>query len=257
MITFNINDLISFFYNFFYISIRILSFSLSAPLLGDKSIPKKMKVFVSFIMSWFFMLILPVVNIDLFSTDGFLILVEQVLIGTLLGFSMQLVFSAIKIASEVISFQMGLSFSSFLDWNTRSNTPILSRFFYTFLILLFLESNGHIWMISALIDTFHKIPIRKFELNLNMFLKIVIYSKFIFIDSFIIMLPIMIVQLILNISMGILNRISSQISIFSVGFTVTLIVGMYTLFLFVPIVPKIYNNIFDRLTFLLSFLLIS
>ncbi|XBC44443.1 MAG: flagellar biosynthetic protein FliR [Buchnera aphidicola (Schlechtendalia peitan)] len=254
MITFNINDLTSIFYNFLFISIRIISFIVVAPLLGDKSISKKIKLLFSFVISWFFMFFLPIIQINLFSIDGFLILIEQILIGICLGFSMQLVFSVIKLTGEIISFQMGLSFSSLLDWNTRSNTSVLSRFFYIFLLLFFLESNGHIWEISVILDTFYKIPIKKIELDSNVFLNIVTYSKFIFVSSFMIMFPIIIVQLFLNISMGILNRISSQISIFSIGFTITLIVGMYTLFLFIPMIPYVYNNIFNHLIYLLSIL---
>ncbi|XBC38259.1 MAG: flagellar biosynthetic protein FliR [Buchnera aphidicola (Floraphis choui)] len=255
MITFNINDLIPFFYNFFFSVIRILSFIIVAPLLGDKSIPKKVKIFISLIMSWCFMFFLPIINIDFLTIDGLLILIEQVFIGMSLGFVMQLIFSSVKIAGEIISFQMGLSFSSLLDWNTRSNISVLSRFLYVFLLLLFLESNGHIWMISVLFDTFHKIPIQQVKLDSSMFSNVVIFSKFIFIDSFMLMLPIIIIQLMLNISIGILNRISSQISIFSIGFTITLFVGIYTLYLFVPIIPHVFNNVFNRLTFAVSILL--
>ncbi|XBC42364.1 MAG: flagellar biosynthetic protein FliR [Buchnera aphidicola (Meitanaphis elongallis)] len=252
MITFNINDLMSIFFNFLFVVARILSFFMIAPLLEDKSIPKEIKLFTSFIISWFFIWLMPKIDINLFSINGFLILIEQVLIGILLGFIMKLVFSTIKISGEIISFQMGLSFSSVLDVNTHSNTSILSRFLYIFLLLFFLESNGHLLIVSMLFDTFRKIPIQAIELNSSMFLNVIVFSKYIFIDSFMLMLPIIIVQLILNVSIGILNRIASQISIFSIGFTMTLLVGLYILYLFIPFFSHVYNNVFNRLFFLLS-----
>lgn len=252
MITFNIDDVISIFYSFLFLVFRILSFVTTAPLLGDQSVPKKIKLFISLVISWCFMLLLPPVKIDFFSIDEFLVLIEQIVIGISLGFSMQLTFSAVKIAGEIISFQMGLSFASLLDWNTRSSVSILSRFLYMFLLLLFLEFNGHIWMISVLFNTFQQVPIQKIGLDLHAFFNIVTFAKFIFLDGFMLMLPIIIIQLMLNISIGVLNRITSQISIFSVGFTLTLIVGIYTLYLFIPRIPYFYSNVFDRLIFLLS-----
>ncbi|XBC38792.1 MAG: flagellar biosynthetic protein FliR [Buchnera aphidicola (Melaphis rhois)] len=254
MITLNVHDFMFIFCNFLFLAIRILSFVAIAPLLGDKSIPKKIQLFITFILSWFFMLIIPKVKIDLFSSDGLLILFEQILIGMSLGFAMQLIFSAIKVAGEIISFQMGLSFSSLLDWNTHSNISVLSRFLYIFLLLLFLEFNGHILMISVLFDTFRAFPITPIKLDSEKYLRIVIFTKFVFIDGFMLMLPVIIIQLILNFSMGILNRIASQISIFSIGFTVTLLIGVYTVYLFIPTIPYVYNNIFNRLMWICSIL---
>ncbi|XBC40829.1 MAG: flagellar biosynthetic protein FliR [Buchnera aphidicola (Nurudea yanoniella)] len=249
---FNVNDVIFSFYNFLFLGMRVLSFFIVAPLFSDSSIPKKVKLFFAFVISWFFMFLIPEVSINLLSIDGFIVLIEQILIGISLGFIMQLMFSTVKVSGELISFQMGLSFSSVLDWNTRSNISVLSRFLHVFFFLLFLEFNGHLWMISILFDFFLKIPINIIELDSTSFFKILIASKFIFIDGLMLVLPIIMIQLMLNISMGILNRIASQISIFSVGFSLTLLVGMYIFYLFIPIFPSIYHNIFNRLVFSIS-----
>ena len=47
--------------------------------------------------------------------NGLLILVEQIVIGLAIGFSMQLVFSAVDVAGQVIGMTMGLGFASFFD----------------------------------------------------------------------------------------------------------------------------------------------
>lgn len=252
MINFNVNDLIFTFYNFLFLVVRVLSFVIVAPLFGDSSIPKKIKLFFSFVISWCFTFFVPITNLNLLSIDGFLVLIEQIIIGTSLGFIVQLMFSTIKISGEIISFQMGLSFSSLIDWNTHSNISVLSRLLYMFLLLLFLEFNGHLWMISVLFDVFLKIPIQIVEFDSSSFFKILIISKFIFVDGLMLVFPIVIIQLMLNVSMGILNRIASQISIFSVGFSLTLLIGMYIFYLFIPIFPLIYNDIFNRVVFSLS-----
>ncbi|AAO26814.1 flagellar biosynthetic protein FliR [Buchnera aphidicola str. Bp (Baizongia pistaciae)] len=247
MFQFNFNDFILFIYNLFFPAVRILALFSTAPLFNSKFIEKKIKLIMAFVISWIFSSFLPKVNIAIFSVDGILIIIEQMLIGILLGLTMQLIFSSIFMSGEIISLQMGLSFSSLFDFNSRSNLSALSHFVHIFLLLLFLEWNGHIWMLSALFDTFITIPIQKIYLDPNIFLKVVNFSKYIFFDSIMLLFPIIIVQLLLNLSIGILNRVAPQISILSLGFTVTLLVGIILLYFFIPIFPSSCIVIFRRL----------
>ena len=254
MINFNFNDFIFFIYNLFFPAVRIISLFSAAPLLNSRLIDKKIKIVMAFCISWAFSSFLPKTDIVLLSFDGILVCLEQIFIGMLLGFTMQVMFSSIFLSGEIISTQMGLSFSSLFDTNIRSNMSILSRFFYAFSLLLFLEFNGHIWMMSALFDTFITIPIEKINFSSVIFFKIISFCKYIFLDSIILLFPIIFIQLLLNLSMGILSRMSPQISIFSIGFTVSLLVGIVTLYLFIPIFPSYFLVLVHRLQDFVSIL---
>ncbi|MBZ2279921.1 flagellar biosynthetic protein FliR, partial [Buchnera aphidicola] len=74
------------------------------------------KIIISALVSWLILPFIPDTKIFLFSSLGFFLLFQQILIGIFLGFTFQLLFSIINISGEIISLQMGLSFSTFLDF---------------------------------------------------------------------------------------------------------------------------------------------
>jgi len=82
--------------------------------------------------------LLPPVEVTLFTPAGFWMLVQQLLIGVGIGLTMQLAFSAVRLAGEMIGLQMGLSFATLLDPNSRINMPLLARFLDMLAMLLFL-----------------------------------------------------------------------------------------------------------------------
>ncbi|MCV5961375.1 flagellar biosynthetic protein FliR, partial [Escherichia coli] len=76
-----------------------------------------------------------------------------------LGLSMQLAFASVRHAGEVIGLQMGLSFATFVDPSGGPNMPILARIFNMLTMLLFMVFDGHLWLLSVLVDTFYVVPI--------------------------------------------------------------------------------------------------
>ena len=58
-------------------------------------------------------------------------------------------------------------------------------------------------------------------------------------------LPVLTALLIINISMGILNRASPQFSIFSVGFPITLLTGVVLLTFMTPDLGTIFQRMFE------------
>lgn len=119
------------------------------------------------------------------STAGFL----QILIGVALGFTMQFAFAAVRTAGEIIGLQMGLSFATFVDPASHLNMPVLARIMDMLALLLFLTFNGHLWLISLLVDTFHTLPIGGEPLNSNAFLALTKAGSLIFLNGLMLALP--------------------------------------------------------------------
>jgi flagellar biosynthetic protein FliR len=46
---------------------------------------------------------------------GLTVIVEQILIGVMMGFALRIAFAALDVAGELIGLQMGLSFATFFD----------------------------------------------------------------------------------------------------------------------------------------------
>jgi flagellar biosynthetic protein FliR len=116
-------------------------------------------------------------------------------------------------------------------------------------MLAFLVFDGHLQLISALIATFHSVPI---EANVvaaashaQGWRVLVGYGGSVFSTGLLLALPIVAALLIANLALGILNRAAPQIGIFQVGFPVTMLVGLLLLQLMVPNLMPFFQRIFD------------
>ena len=140
---------------YFWPMLRIMALISTAPILSEKSVPKRVKVGLGMVITIIVAPSLPAVDIPIFSPNAIWIALQQVMIGVAVGFTMQLAFAAVRTAGELIGLQMGLSFATFVDPGSHLNMPVLARIIDLLAMLLFLSFNGHLWLISMLVDTFH------------------------------------------------------------------------------------------------------
>ncbi|ART64436.1 flagellar biosynthetic protein FliR [Kushneria marisflavi] len=226
--------------------VRILAFIATAPIFGETAIPRTAKVGLAFALTVVVAPVLPPMpDIPPASWAGIMIIIQQFIIGVALGLVMRLVFAAIQAAGDYIALQMGLSFASFYSPEAQGTTTVLSRFLNMIAILMFMALNGHTIMIRLLIETFTRLPIGQVALEPAGFDAIARWGSFIFSAGFLMSLPVLTALLMINISMGILNRASPQFSIFSVGFPITLTTGVILLTFMTPELGAIFQRMFE------------
>lgn len=256
MVTLDSSQLVHWVSQFFWPLARMLALFATAPLLSERTISKRVKIGLAVLMTWLMVPTLPAVEVTLFSPAGFWLLLQQMLIGIGLGFTMQLAFAAVRLSGEVIGLQMGLSFATFFDPGSRLNMPVLARFLDMLAMLLFLTFNGHLWLISLLADSFHTLPVSGQPLNANAFNALVKAGGLIFLNGMMLALPLIVLLLLVNLVLGLLNRVTPQLSIFAIGFPVTLTVGILTMGLMMPLVApfceRLFSEVFDLLAQFLS-----
>ncbi|MEZ3499015.1 flagellar biosynthetic protein FliR [Pantoea sp. KPR_PJ] len=256
MVTLDSSQLVHWVSQFFWPLARMLALFATAPLLSERAISKRVKVGLAGLITWLMLPTLPAVEVTLFSPAGFWLLLQQMLIGIALGLTMQLAFAAVRLSGEVIGLQMGLSFATFFDPGSRLNMPVLARFLDMLAMLLFLTFNGHLWLISLLADSFHTLPISGQPLNANAFNALVKAGGLIFLNGMMLALPLIVLLLLVNLVLGLLNRVTPQLSIFAVGFPITLTVGILTMGLMMPLVAPfcehLFSEVFDLLAQFLS-----
>ncbi|MCG7388361.1 flagellar biosynthetic protein FliR [Pantoea sp. ACRSB] len=256
MVTLDSSQLVHWVSQFFWPLARMLALFATAPLLSERAISNRVKIGLAALITWIMVPTLPSVEVTLFSPAGFWLLLQQMLIGIGLGFTMQLAFAAVRLSGEVIGLQMGLSFATFFDPGSRLNMPVLARFLDMLAMLLFLTFNGHLWLISLLADSFHTLPIGGQPLNANAFNALVKAGGLIFLNGMMLALPLIVLLLLINLVLGLLNRVTPQLSIFAVGFPITLTVGILTMGLMMPLVAPfcehLFSEVFDLLAQFLS-----
>jgi flagellar biosynthetic protein FliR len=164
--------------------------------------------------------------VPLDSPLAFMLVLQQMVIGLALGFSVRVVFAAVEFAGEVIGLQMGLNFAGFFDPVSAATGTATSRFFGTTIAWLFIVSGGHLLVIAALVQSFDAFPVGPEPFA---FLKTVQPQRWgseIFALGLWIALPLVAMLLLVNLVLGLISRVAAQINVFSVGFPVTLGVGL-------------------------------
>lgn len=256
MINLDSSQLVFWISQLFWPLARVLALIMTAPLLSEKAISRKVKIGLGLMITYVLLPSLPPTNVTLFSVGGFWLLIQQILIGMAIGFTMQFAFAAVRTAGEVIGLQMGLSFATFFDPASRLNMPVLARFLDMLTMLLFLSFNGHLWLISMVADSFHTLPIGGDPINGNAFLALTKAASLIFLNGLRLALPLITLLLTLNLALGLLNRVSPQLSVYAIGFPITLSIGIVFISLMMPLLAPfcehLFSEVFDLLASVLS-----
>ena len=224
MLHFTSDQFIEWLGLYFWPLLRVMALIMTAPILSEKSIPKRVKIGLGMLITFVIAPTLPPVNVPIFSPQAIWLALQQVLIGVAIGFTMQLAFAAIRTAGELIGLAM----------------------------LLFLTFNGHLWLISMLVDTFHTLPIGGNPVNSNAFLALTRAAGLIFINGLMLALPVITLLLTVNLSLGLLNRMAPQLSVFVIGFPITLTVGLILMGLLMPLIAPFCEHLFSEIFNLLS-----
>ncbi|OCG17100.1 flagellar biosynthetic protein FliR [Gilliamella sp. App6-5] len=254
---FNI-DFFSWVRDCFFPFVRILALIMVAPIFGEKEIPSRVKIGLALLIA----IVLPLPHLDdnikIYSLIGIWIIAQQIMIGALIGFTMQFAFMTVRFSGELIGMQMGLGMATFFDPIGGPSTSVLSRLINIIALLIFLSVDGHLWLLYGISNSFEIIPIAVMPLPANGYLALIDASKLLFINGIMLALPLMTLLLTINISLGLLNRMTPQLSIFVVGYPVTLLLGLLMLTYLITTLPAfsefIFEQIFDRIANILWYL---
>jgi flagellar biosynthetic protein FliR len=215
--------------------VRMMTLISTAPIFGETWVPRPVKVAMAALLS---LVIAPTIgpmpDVPIVSIGGVWIILQQILIGGAIGFSMRLVFTGVLAAGEYIGLQMGLSFASFFDPLNGGATMVVASLLNMLAMLIFLAVDGHLMLINVLAESFQTMPIADQPMVAAGWMFLVNSAGEIFASGLLLSLPLVTALLTLNLAMGILNRASPQFSIFAVGFPLTLLAGIAMLQLLIP-----------------------
>ena len=223
---------------------RILALVSSAPVLGNTSVPARVKVGLSIVLT---LVLAPILGsmpaVEPGSAIGLLILAQQVVIGVAIGFTMRIIFTAVEMAGNIAGMQMGLGFATFFDPQNAAQVPVVGQFLGLLATVLFLALNGHLYMIEVLAQSFQALPVSPQPFSAAGWRALAGWGGEIFLAGLLLSMPIMAALLITNLALGIMTRAAPQLNVFSVGFPITLAAGFVVLAIALPY----FVPLFDRL----------
>ncbi|WP_292976905.1 flagellar biosynthetic protein FliR [Nitrosomonas sp.] len=230
--------------------VRILALMTAAPLLGSSNIPVQVKLGLSVLLAILIAPLLPSLpQMDPGSGTGLIVLLQQVIIGLAMGFSMRIIFTAVEMAGEITGLQMGLGFATFFDPQQSGQVQLVGRFYGLLATLLFLAIDGHLQIIGILAHSFTTLPVGTDGMDVVSFTALVNWGAKIFTFGLHLALPVLAALLITNLALGILTRAAPQLNIFAVGFPLTLGIGLlvmsWALPYFTPVLTQLLGESFS------------
>lgn len=207
----------------------------AVPVFSIRSVPAQLRVILSLAMTLVVMPLLPQLPaVEMFSYQGMMLAVQQVVIGLASGFIVQLVFSAVIFAGQGVALGMGLGFASMVDPQNGQQVPVVAQFYVVTTTLVFLSLDAHLLLLKMLLDSFRTLPIGVEGLAKADLWTIAAWSSRMFAGGLLLSMPVVVSLLLVNISFGVAARAAPQLNIFSVGFPATLILGMLLMWLTLP-----------------------
>lgn len=235
MLHFTDGELSAWIAAWFWPFCRIAALFGTAPILQDASVPQRVKIGLAVLIA---ALIAPGIevpaNVPTLSGGGLLLTAQQLLIGASLGLTMRLAFAAMELAGDLIGLQMGLGFTLFFDPENSAQTPLIGSFLGMLGGLIFLALNGHLMMIAAVTESFYSLPLAPGgSLSLDWH-ALALQGATVFSIGLHLALPVLATLLLTNLALGVLTRAAPQLNLFSVGFPLTLLVGVAALAFAMP-----------------------
>lgn len=221
---------------FCLIFMRMSGFILLNPILGRKNIPGIVKggmvmVLTLLIYSFSTAQVPEPVN----SIEFSILLLKEFAMGLTVGFTMDLFLMAVTFAGFVIDYQMGLSMATIYDPQSNAQTAITGSLWNAYFVLLFFAVDGHLILLKLLIKSSEIVPYGQAVLSTKAAWEMIEVFKECIVLGVKFSFPIIAIEFLCEIAVGVLMKIIPQINIFVINIQAKLIIGFLMLiFLYSP-----------------------
>lgn len=243
MINLTTNQLQDWLAQLYWPFVRIGSCFMVAPAFGAASVPPRIRIVLAGAITLLIAPLLPTPPaLSAFSGIGFVITAQQVLIGTALGFCLQILFDSVTLGGQVLANSMGLSFAFNLDplHGADSSTPALGQLYTLLVMLTFLALNGHLALVETLVHSFSAMPVGTGGLGAEGLHAVVQWGAQLFAGALAIALPGVTALMIVNIAFGVMSRAAPAFNLFAVGLPVSLVFGLAIVLVGLPAVQATF-----------------
>ncbi len=243
----NLDYLLLQFQVFLLIFARISGFLSTVPIFSFRTLPVQIRIFFSI---WTSLVLFPLIKFTpttpIISLSYGILLIKEVLVGIVLGYSVSLVFAGIQLAGEYIDLHIGFGMSNMFDPQAEAQLPVTSQFIYLVSILVFIGLGGHYVLIKGIADSFSYIPLSGGTYHPGITERVVDLFIFFFKLSIRLSAPVLASMFLVHIAMGIISRVAPQINVFIVIFPLKLFLGFMMLYLSFPYIVAIFRNLYNE-----------
>ncbi len=232
---------------------RIAAFFHFCPLFDQKAFPRKIRIGLSLALAVLMTPMLPhnIVLNDLVSIRSLILITEQIIWGFVFGMMLHLVFVALQTAGHILSFNMGLGMAIMNDPSNGASTTVISQLVFVLSALLFFTMDGHLLFVTILYKGFTYWPIGQ-AINEPSIRALVFSLGWTISSALLLAIPTVFIMMIVQGSFGLLNRISPTLNLYSLGFPISMMFGLFCLMLLTANIPDHYLKLTNEILALLD-----
>lgn len=160
-------------------------------------------------------------------------MLQEILIGGVLGMTARLAVSALQIAGSVIAQQLGLGFVTAVDPTQNQQGALLGNFLTLLGITLVFATDMHHLVIAALNDSYYIFAPGQVPLVGDMAQHITRIVGTAFRIGIQLSAPFLVFGLLFNLGLGVLSRLMPQMQVFFIGLPLSILLGFMLLLLVV------------------------
>ena len=206
--------------NFLLCLARVLALIAAIPVFAGIQMTAQVKIGLAVMTSLLlFPAMLPFTPQTPLSMTAFgLLLVNEVLLGVMVGLVAQMVLAAVSFGGTVIGYQMGFAAANIFDPQTTQQLSLMSQFVNVLALLAFLSLDIHHYFFRMLVESYQVFPPGLLDFTHGAVQELMRLGGQVFLLGVKFSAPVLALLLITNIVLGILARVFPQLNVFMLSF---------------------------------------
>jgi flagellar biosynthetic protein FliR len=225
---------------------RATGFVVLAPPFNSNGIPAPVKGALAMALS---LVVFPHITGTLPAiTAGFLVVtaVTEAIIGAALGFLVQLLFTAVQMAGDIIDVTGGFSMQPAYDPMSLSTHGVIGKLHHLLATTLLFSSGGHLLLVRGFATSYDGLPVGASLPTEQLGSALVTAFTMMFLAALQIAGPMVAVLLLSDVALGLLSKAAPALNIFAIGFPVKIMITLALLGLTFPLLPPALDTLMDH-----------
>ena len=220
---------------FLLLFVRMSGCVLFNPIVGRRNIPPVFRAGLSLMLTIFTCPFVPQQALHISSPVVFAVCaVKELLIGFTVGFMIQMIESVLIMAGEQMDLQLGISMSKIYDPQSNISMPLSASLVNAMFLLIFFITNSHLTLMELFVKLGTAVPYGDEMIDADVFGKLASVFGLMLIYAAKLCLPIVAVELIAQIGIGVMMKAVPQIDIFTVEVQLKIIIGFLAIVVLIP-----------------------
>ena len=220
------------------------------PFIGGRLVPGSVRIALAFVMSLW---ILPglsattVTPLALSTVAFWVLLLKEILVGFILAFAGSLVFWAAEMGGKFIDNVRGTTTANLLIPHVSTQSSLLGDFYFQLFVVLYVVAGGHLFFLSAVFQSYEAVPVLGARLGTEALAGAMIAATAdLWVVALKIMAPALIVLMLMDLMLGVANRMAPQLDVFFISLslkgTVGALVVALSLYYLLGMTPELFRR---------------